>query len=988
MRKLLLTVLTLFVCAGALLAQRKVTGKVTDDKGAPLPNVSVIIKGSGAGTVTNENGIFSLNLNQQARALVFSLVGMQEQEVTITSANNYNVVMISTSAELENVVVVGYGAAKKAENVVGSFVKVSEDVIKERPSANMFDALQGRVPGLQVFTSSGEPSATSSVRIRGAGSLTSSSTPLYVLDGIPLNGSSIISINPEDYESITVLKDASATSIYGSRAANGVIYLTSKKGKVGQAKINLKTQYAVNKLASDEYFNSLFNRQELLDYSVELGLRRQGQVDTINLNFPGTDTKWYKVYYQDNTPVFQTNLDISGGSGKTTYFLSGSYFRSEGLAYRSGFERFTMRSNINSNLNDWLRIGINLSAGYDERETNQYGSNSTNRGLAILAQPWFSPVDANGRRKDFIDGWQRYHPEYLAEVLPSVGKNVQANPTGYIQITPMKGLAFKTQAGMDFYDYTQESSQLPSFIGSLRNGSASESFTREAYRTITNTGEYSFSLKNRHNFNILLGQEYIDSDSRSFGGSSTGQTDDRLLLLTAGPANRNITSSRTQFAYSSYFGRLNYSLDNKYYFDATVREDNSSRFGRESRSATFYSFGALWKMKQEDFMSNLTWLSDLNIKASYGTSGNSNGFGDYTPLATVGNTQYASNNGFVVSQPGNPLLTWENQATTNFTIDARFIDRINLTLEFYNRLTTDMLLSVPFPYTSGFPNVTSNVGKLRNRGIDVGLSIEAIKTKDAFLTPYLNFNYNQETVLELFQGRNYWIIPNTGVSWSVGSPVTFFYPVFAGIDPQTGLPTWFNRNADPEKIGEPQKDPADVTTTFNPTNLQQSTGIRRYAPLNGGFGFAGGFKNFYMNMDWSFSSGKYLINNDRYFFENPNLFGAQGFNQSRVVTDYWKQPGDVTRFPRRSVTEWTSFDSRLIEDASFMRLKAFTLGYNIPSSVLRNTGFLKSVGVYFTGRNLVTFTKYTGPDPEVDSNLSLGANPNTRQYAFGLNLGF
>ena len=296
-----------------------------------------------------------------------------------------------------------------------------------------------------------------------------------------------------------------------------------------------------------------------------------------------------------------------------------------------------------------------------------------------------------------------------------------------------------------------------------------------------------------------------------------------------------------------------------------------------------------------------------------------------------------------------------------------------------------MLLDVPFPLTTGFSSVTSNVGGLRNYGYNVTVDADVYRNQSAYITPYFNFNYNQQKITELFQGRNYWIQPNTGVSWIVGQPVTYLYPIFNRVNPTTGLPEWFKPNSNPDLITSTTKDDASVTSTFNAVGLQQNTGIKRYAPLTGGFGLNASFKGFYTDIYFSFAKGKYLINNDRFFYENPSQF--PGFNQSRSILDYWKNPGDIATFPKYGV-QFTQFDSRLIEDASFMRMKNFTIGYNIPASILKKSNFLTGCKFYLTGRNLLTVTSYSGPDPEVDSNISLGVNPNTRQIAVGLDFQF
>lgn len=986
MRKLTLLLLGVLLFAGQAMAQRTITGKVTDDKGNPLPDVSVIVKGTKTGTVTKADGTYSLVVPANAKTLLFSSVGKTPQDVTIGSASTFAVALEPATSDLSEVVVVGYGSAKKKADVVGSVTTVSAKKVQERPSANAFDALQGKVAGLQVYTSSGEPSASSSVRLNGVGSLTAGSTPLYVLDGIPISQGTIVSLNPEDFESVSVLKDASATSIYGSRAANGVIYITTKKGKANSSQINLQTQYGSSSLVgtTSDFFDSFMNTKELTDYWVATGYRTQAQVNTLLAQFPN-DTKWSDVYYKNNAPTYQLNLNVSGGGGKTTYYVSGGYFKQEGLAFRSDFERYTLRSNINSAVNNWMSLGMNMSVGYDKRQTNPYGTNNTNRGLGLLAQPFYTPIDPlTGKEYEFIPGWGRYHPRYLSQKILSSSDNVQFNPSGYIQISPFKGFILKTQGGIEAYDFTTNTTQLPSYLGSLNNGSVSESYTREVTKTITNTAEYKFTVAKNHNFTLLAGQEFISDKLKSFTGSSTGQTDDRLVLISNGPNNRNASSSISEYAFLSYFGRVSYSLHSKYYLDFSIRQDQSSRFGKDNRTANFWSVGAMWNAKKEAFLDNVDWLSDLVVKASVGTSGNSS-IGNYQSLGLVGTNQYDGQTGFGVSTPGNSELSWEQQRLISLGLNFGLFKRANFEVEYYDKLTTDMLLDVPFPYTSGFANVTTNVGGLKNYGVNFTLDVDVIRKKDAYLTPYVNFNHNSQKITELFQGRNYWIIPNTGVSWAVGQPVSYFYPVFSGINSQTGLPEWYLPNSDPNQIVNPNLDKTKVTSTFNTTALQQNTGIKRYPPLTGGFGFSGGYAGFYTQCDFSFAQGKYLINNDRYFFENPNQF--TGFNQSKVIQDYWKNPGDVTRFPKYGV-QFTQFDSRLIEDASFLRLKGLTIGYNVPKSILKRTNFMTGAKFYVTGRNLWTATKYTGPDPEVDSNITLGVNPNTKQVAVGLDIQF
>jgi TonB-linked SusC/RagA family outer membrane protein len=984
MKKLLISFIMVVLFYPLVIGQTaQITGTVTSSEdGLPLPGVAVLVKGTTTGASTDVNGRYSISVQSAARVLTFQFIGYKLIEEPISGRSVIDVVMEPEALSVDEVVVVGYGSGKKIGTTVGSISQVSADKIKDKPVASVLDGLQGRVPGLQVYTSSGEPSQLASVRLHGAGSLSGSNTPLYVLDGIPINSGSFLSLNPNDFASVTVLKDASATSIYGSRAANGVIYITTKSGKTGEkASVVVRNQYGFSTLANTDYFENFLNTKELTDYFVETGYRTQAWVDNLLATY-NNDFKWYKFYYKDKAPTHQNEISISGGGGRTTYYVSGSYFYQDGAAYRSAFDRYSLRSNINTIANDWLKFGLNLSAATDSRQTNPYATNSLNLGLVMLRQPYYSPYDAEGNEyPDYMTGSGAYNPRYVAEKNPSEIKRTQVDLSANMQITPFKGFIFKTQVGLDGYDQRTTTKRMPSYIPTLANGYVRETFQRLMTGTITNTLEYTFNLADVHRFTFLAGQEGIVNDNASFYGEAYGFKDDRLMLLQVGTSDtRSVNSDHSEYSYLSFFGRMDYSYNSKYYFDASVRQDASSRFGPENRTARFWALGAMWDVKKESFLESVPVLSSLNINASIGTSGNSD-IGNYDHLALIGTSSYDSGTGWSITSPGNPMLGWEQQLKSTVGTRFSFFDsRLKFGIEYYNRITTNMLINVPYPYTSGFADVLSNVGKLQNTGFDFELELDIFRNKDWYVTPYLNVNYNKNKVVELFQGNDYWIIPNTGVCWAIGQPVCFFYPLFAGIDPDDGSPMWY-------VPGENIAITANETTTktFNSTALQQNTGMERYAPIAGGFGLNTGYKGFAIQADFSFVLGKKLINNDRYFMENPTVFFP--YNQLSTITDYWKQPGDITEFPRWGV-QFTQFDSRLIENASFMRLKNLSASYDIPKRILEKTGFLSGARAYFTGRNLLTFTKYSGPDPEVDSNLTYGVNPNTKQYTFGIEITF
>ena len=486
----LLVTLVVFGASSALAQTKQVSGKVTSaEDNQPIPGANVFVKEAPTvGTMTDVQGNYIIkSLPSNAKTLVFSFIGYQSMEMPINGAV-INSSLKPDNTAIEEVIVVGYGSAKKVGTVVGSVASVKSDKLKDKPTSNALESLQGKVAGLQVYTSSGEPTAVSSIRLHGVGSLGASSTPLYVLDGAPISNGTMLTLNPNDFESVSVLKDASATSIYGSRAANGVVYITTKRGSVGEkAKVNFNAQYGISKLADTDYFENFMSSKELSDFWVGAGYRTQDQMDALLAKYPN-NTKWYKYYYKDDAPTYQTDVSISGGTGRTNYFISAGYFFQDGLSAGSEYEKYTFRSNINSKANSWLSFGVNLTGSSDSRQTNPYDRNSTNRGLGMLAQPWYTPYDANGNKyPDLIPGWNRYNPEYLVEKQPSLGNQVQFNGTGFVQLNPVKGLTIKSQLGLEAYDYTLSQKRYPSFKGSLGNGMVYEGLERVVTKSITNT---------------------------------------------------------------------------------------------------------------------------------------------------------------------------------------------------------------------------------------------------------------------------------------------------------------------------------------------------------------------------------------------------------------------------------------------------------------------------------------------------------------------
>ncbi|MFR6683721.1 SusC/RagA family TonB-linked outer membrane protein [Phocaeicola massiliensis] len=977
-RKFMLLLTCLFIGIGLVTAQvTKVTGTViSEEDGLPVVGASILVKGTAVGTVTDMDGKFQLpNVPSSAKTLVISFIGMKSQELPIKQT--MNVILKPDTETLEEVVVLGYGSGKKIGSIVGSVAKVNSEKLSAKPVANAMDALQGQVSGLQVYTSSGEPGSSSSSYIRGVGSLTADNEPLYVLDGTPVSSSVMVMMNPNDFESVTVLKDASATSIYGSRAANGVIYITTKRGKIGEkAVITASGNYGTARLA--RRVSNPMNSTELLNYQLSHGIIKQETYDKyIN---SGIDTNWEDYFFKDDAPTYQANLSIQGGSNKTMYYVSGSYYFQDGITPRSEYNRYTFRSNLESRPTDWLRFGANFGATYDEQQTSLFtyqGSNNLNGGIfgTILNPTYYNPYGEDGSKLDVIPGLNRYSPYYLSDKQPSSSNTAQLDGTAFIQLNPIEGLTIRSQFGIEAYDFRQTSKRLASHPNATQGGYTYEAFRRNAKLTITNTAEYNFKIKDIHDFTILIGQEGIKNDYQRFGSETTGQSDDRLSMLEAGTAATLLGADENDlytYQFLSFFGRINYALNDKYFADFSIRNDASSRFGKDNRNAIFMSGGLMWNMKKESFLEDVNFLSDLKLKASIGTTGNSS-IGNYDHLALVGTNLYNAQGGWKINTPGNGDLGWEKQTLANIGIEASFWNKYRIELTYYNKKTSNMLMDVPVPYTSGFSSITQNVGSMTNSGVEIAVSLDLLKTKDWFVGFNMNYAYNKNKITELFYGYDEWAMPNYLVSYNVGEPVQYYMAEWAGVDPADGQQMWYIPGTDGE-----------TTKEYDEERLQQATGKKRYAPHNGGFGLNVSWKGLSLNADFAWVLGKYMVNNDYYFAANP--YNLAGYNQSKDVLNEWKEPGDITDIP--AYGNVMQFDTHLLENASFLRLKNISLSYTLPKNWLLPTKVIQGVRIMATARNLFTITNYKGADPELDTNLTYGAYPNTKQFTIGAELTF
>lgn len=986
-KKLVLLGTAFLMGVAAVSAQKRVTGRVVDTDGQPVIGASVRVEGEKGVAVTDDNGNFTLNnVSASAKELRITYIGKKAQTVSI--AANVRVVMEDDDNVLGEAVVVGYGSAQKLGTVVGAVSTVSGDKIAYKPAANALDGLQGTVSGLQVLSSSGDPGAaitsgSYSATIRGIGSL-SDNTPLFVVDGVPTSSSVLGMMNPADIANVTVLKGASATSIYGSRAANGVIYITTKRGRSGEkARVTISQSIGWTSLA--RRIGDPMTAIDFLDYEREMGVVTGA--DYYELKKQGYNTDWQDYQFDKNVPMYETNFSISGGNDRTTYYASASHFKQDGIVRGSRFKRITFRSNIDSKPLDWLGYGVNISLSYDERAASNAtynGSNYVNGGvLGTYMQPSVSPYGPNGERLNQYGTpvGQMNSPEYMAWGNPVFSNDLRTLSSAYLQLTPVKGLTIRSQLSLDALETRGASKVMPSY--SPGNGRAQETFSRMAQFTITNTAEYKFTINELHNITLLAGQEGIRTTSKGFGAMTNGQSLDNFVNLGAGLVNSRLPSySEYKYEYLSFFGRADYSYADKYYVNFTVRNDKSSRFGHNNQAATFFSGGVMWNMKSEDFLSDVDWLDNLQVRADVGSTGNS-AVGNYDHLALGTLSRYGGTQAYYFSQLANEDLTWETQVQTSIGFDARLFDRIDFSFGWYNRDTKDMLQAVPTPYTTGFSSVVRNVGSMNNRGIEIEFGVDLVKTKDFYLNVHGNYSYNKNKFTELFNGLDQYYWPGTSIIYKVGESANYYMPIYAGVDKNTGEQMWYKQGYK----GEPGHDynPETMTKDFVESDLLQDTGKSHLAPHTGGFGLTASWKGLTLTADFSFVLGKWMVNNDDFFSNNPAQFITQ-LNQDYTVTDVWRNPGDLTLEPAFGSVR--QFDTHLLENASFMRLKNLTLSYDLPEQWMRATGFISGVRITATGRNLFTVTKYTGVDPEINSNIAMGAYPNTRQYTLGVQVMF
>ena len=953
----------------------KVSGVVTSAED-DLPMIGVgVLAGPGVGVTTSIDGDYVIEVPAGTK-LTFSSIGFLDQEIVVPAGDTfvYNVVMQPESVQLDDVVVIAYGVRKKG-TVAGSVATVKSEKLENTPTAAFDQALQGQVAGLTVLSNTGEPSASASMTIRGTNSINSGTSPLYILDGVAISASDFNTINPADIESMSILKDASSTSIYGARAANGVVVITTKRGRnMDRPNISYRMQMGVSSIAHGNW--DLMNTAERIRYEKEIGMT-EGQ----NYNYLSTiDVNWMDVVFNDSAMLQSHELSVSAATDKTNYYFSGGYYDQEGIAPGSLFERYSMRFNFEHQMSDWLKMGTNTMFNVQNIQQADEGAYAlvTPISASRFMLPYWNPYKADGSLASIDDGsWkgQGQNPLEWLENNPLAYKKYKVLSIAFAEFNLYKNLVFKSQFSTDFSHTTGFSQSFPSYLPNQGEGSAARSTSDGLNLQWSNTLNYRLNLSGIHDFNFLLGHEWQNYHMESFSVSTAGQTNDKLTDVSAGTRATSWTSISTgDYSRVSFFGRAEYNYSDRYYAEVSLRTDGSSRFGKNNRWGIFGGVGFMWNLRNEDFMvSSRDWLTLGQVSFSSGTSGNSE-IPNYEHLALIGGgADYVGDAGVAPVQPGNENLTWENTWTSNLALHFGFWSRLNVDLELYNKKTTDMLMNVPLSYaqSNGYGYIWDNVGAMVNRGVELNVNATVLQIKDFSWNLSANVGYNHNRLVELYNGVTEYELANTNTKLVVGHQVGEFYiNRYAGVNPANGDALWYDKDGN---ITNELRDEDKVLV-----------GKGYHAPWQGGFGTSLSWKGLSLNAQFSWVGDRWMINNDRYFDESNGRFAT--YNQSRRLLDRWKEPGDVTDIPRHGV--YTEFDSRLLEDASFLRLKNLMLSYSLPSELMKKTGFIRGLRLYAQAQNLFTFTKFSGLDPEGTTNLYAAKYPMSKQFTFGLDLMF
>jgi TonB-dependent starch-binding outer membrane protein SusC len=1044
MKKMLVTLFTVFLLMAAIGQNKTISGKVTDDKGNPISSASVQLKGTNIGTTTKPDGTYSLSVPANARKLVISSVGSKKMEFDITGSS-VNAKLDADDPSLEEVVVVGYSSIKK-KDVTGNSARIGKELIADRPVQSFDQALGGKAPGLQINIPNGVINAPPVIRVRGINSISLSSVPLFVIDGVPTftgdqAGSSsafnpLSAINPNDIENIEIAKDAAATAVYGSRGANGVIFVTTKKGAKGggKAKVNIDSwigwtsPFGLPQMLDAFQYTEMKNRalQNAGLFSATNQFRLTTGPDGNPIN-----TNWFDVVYRTGMQRSNT-VSISGGNEATQYYMSINQTNQEGILKRNDFKRLGVLLNVDHKINKAISLGgkLQYSSGLSfasQSSGSLPGEAFNTQGLGrvpFLTAPNVAPYNNDGSYNRLANGLVGVMNNLVGQVglsNPVVGfdlnrSNSDANQIQsnmYAQVKPFSWLTFKSVYAIDYLFVENEIFQHPlSFEGAGAGGVASSSYDRTKRWVWTNTVQLNKTFAQSHNTSLLVGVEEQSTKNASFGLNRQTVNDPQFTNIQGGFTTPNAAGLGIGQNYLySQFVSTNYNFERKYFLNANIRRDGASQLGTGRKYGTFYGISAAWDLSNESFwskskLSNV--LSSFKLRGSYGRVGNIGGLGSFASLSTYGSGLYGGNATVVYNQAGNANLGWETSTKTDFGINfGLFKERLTGELTYYKNDINGLILNVPQAPSVGLPTtIPTNVGQMYNKGVEFSLSGLIVQKRDFSWRANFNITYNQNEVIALADGLASVVTATSGLeSPSItlpGKSVGHLYVTrTAGVDPATGRRIFINaagRQVYFQHIapaGQFRWAYADGTEA-PPVGAQDAVPYANALPKwVGGFDNTFRFKNFELNALFT-----YQFNYSIYFGSNAGQRDQRFWNNSVDILRAWQKPGEVTDIPKVVFGDATSNGSPFPIDVNvfngdFVKLRTLTLAYNFPKALLDRVK-LASARFFISGNNLAVFTKYPGPDPEVSSNGNSASSPgidrntiaNARTVTIGLNIGF
>lgn len=936
--------------SSAMIQSQTITVKVivVDPTGMPLPGATIKVVGSDKGTTTNGNGEASITAKTNA-SIECSFIGMQKQTVAINGKSTIKVVLTEDTQKIDEVVVVAYGTQKKT-SVTGSVSTLKAEKLKDITTPNIENMLQGKVAGVVVTNASGEPGKTSNIIIRGKGSLNQAVDPLWVVDGIVGANQP----NPNDIENITVLKDASATALYGSRGANGVIMVTTKKGKSGASKISASAVYSFNTLSMGNF--KMMNSQELYDYQKSFNIQSWFNEDLLK-----TNTDWFKVgTHTGNTQNY--NVAYSNSNDKSNNYISGDFYTEDGAIKGKEYTRYSARWNNDYKVSKWFTIRSKVSGNYNESEDRQHSLYSM-----YLYLPWDKPYNEDGsiRTGNESDWLGRDMNNYLYDLQWNYGRSrtlsasasigFDVRLTDYLTFESNNSINHNIQNSMYYTDKNSIGGQEDN--GSLYNYSYWDDtkFTNQLLKFNKTFGA--------HRIDALVGYEYSRSKDDWFDATGAGIPSGYEVLNVTARA-KKVDGKKSAWAIQSYLFNANYMYNDRYMAQFSARRDGSTKFGKENQYGNFFTVSAGWNLHAENFFAPLKqYINTLKLRASYGSVGNTpNGY--YSHLGLYSLKFYNGSPAFFPYQYGNPKLTWEKAYTTNVAIDARLFDRVDLNIDLYEKNTKDLLYYVTFPSVSGYDGQYQNVGALRNRGVEITVNANIINKKDFFWNADFNIGFNKNEITKLYNGKP--VISGKKRLEEGYDMDTWFMREWAGVNPEDGSPQWWKdvKDADGNITGREKTGSYSAATQYR---LNSSSSPK----FSGGFGTSVGYKGLTLAANFGFLYGNKIYHSAREYYDNDG--GYSTYNSMKLYNGWsrWEKPGDIATHPKAiegGNNQAFKPSSRYLEDGSFLKLRNITLSYNIPSSIIKKIK-LNGAKIYLSGDNLLTFTDFSGIDPEIASTI-------------------